>query len=362
MRVLVRVAALTAALALGAVAGYQFALRPERIPAPAHGSVSATQLLPLLGATVGSWGQDAGTHVENGVLILSAERIREWLRANARRTTSAAQADERQRLLVELGRVAPDEALADAARWKGDRGIQARMAVLEGWTSRDPRSALQWVREQPQSSNATYDVLLQTMGRYHPGVAIELAESLSRERPLFTQEFHLAALIGMTTQGRWDEAARWAVSAAMPADQAGILVNYVAGAWAEFDAPAALVWVHQLPSAQRHQALSNIAESWAESDPAGAVHHASARMPTGQSRDELLRRAIDQWLRHDPQEAIHWMSTAGDRVPIDQAIKDLATDARLIRQEPALAIAWASQIADPRLREEAQRRIRRELQ
>lgn len=362
MRALMRLAPPMVALAVGAVAGHQFALRSGRADARAEGSVSATQLLPLLAGPAGSGGQAVGAHVENGALILPAERIREWLRANARQTTSAMQADERQRLLVELARVAPSEALADAARWKGDRGVQAQVAVLEGWASRDPRAALKWVREQSQSSNATYDVLLQTMGRYHPHVAIELAESLSRERPLFSQEFHLAALIGMTTQGRWETAARWAVNAAMPADQAGILVNYVAGAWAEFDAPAALAWVHQLPSAQRHQALSNIAESWAASDPAGAARHASSEMPAGESRDELLRWAIEQWLRHDPQEAALWIASTDDRMSIDKAISGLATDVRLIRQDPSLAIAWASQIGDSRLREEAQRQIRGQAQ
>jgi hypothetical protein len=362
MRALARLAPLVAALAVGAVAGHQFALRSGQAVTRAEGSVSATQLLPLLAGPVGGGGVALGAHVENGVLILPAERVRQWLRANAQQTTSAAQADERQRLLVELARVAPGEALADVARLKGHRGVQAQVAVLEGWASHDPLAALEWVRAQPQPSNATYDVRLQTMGRSHPDAAIELAESLSRERPLFAQEFHLAALIGMTTQGRWDAATRWAVSAAMPADQTGILVNYVAGAWAEFDAPAALAWVHQLPATRRDQALSNVAESWAGSDPSGAAHYASARMPAGDARDELLRRAIEQWLRHDPEEAARWISSAGDRTSIDKAIMGLVTDARLIRQDPSSAIDWTAQIGDPRLREEAQRQIRRELQ
>ncbi|MEK8034057.1 hypothetical protein AACH06_24805 [Ideonella sp. DXS29W] len=368
---LARGAVAALSLALAAAAGYQFGRRSAAATGSGGnpGSISATQLLPVLeaaqraqaGASAPAAVRPGTPQLERGVLVWPAERIRDWLRANAALPSSVTQAEERQRLLVELARVAPLEAMADTSRWKGDRGVQARVAVLEAWASHDPGSAMKWVRGQPDAGNAIYDVVLQAAGRYRPEAAMQMAQALSEERPLYAQEFHLAAMIGMTTQGRWTEAAQWAATAAMPPDQADVLVNYMAGAWAEFDAPKALAWTLQLPPSRQPQALSNLADAWSSNDPAEATRHAlAASTPPGDFRDELLRRSVEQWLRRAPAEAGPWIAGLAERAVIDKVLSALVTDIRFIRREPGLAMAWTAHIGDDKLREQTRRRIQQD--
>lgn len=345
------------ALGLGAgfAAGHWHASADGEAPALASGSLSATEVLPLL--RMAGTGDPGNAQAEAGELVLPAEQVQRWLQANGRQTRSPAQADERHRLLMELARTDPEAALSQAAQLRGDRRAQARSAVLQAWAGRDPQAALAWVRSQPGTVNATYDLLLETFGQRHPAQAMKLAQALSQAQPQFAQEYHLAALIGMAHQGRWAQSRRWAESANLPEADRRALVNFVAGAWGEHDPQAALSWVRSLPAEQQTAAMAGLGDSWAAQDPAAAARYAASQMADSPQRANLLRRALGQWLQEDPQQAGQWLASAANHADFDQAIGELATDDRLLRNQPGTALDWTSRISDPRLRQQARQHI-----
>jgi hypothetical protein len=118
--------------------------------------------------------------------------------------------------------------------------------------------------------------------------------------------------------------------------------------WAETDAPAAAVWVAQLPEgAARHETLQQVAIAWANTDLTAAISWLYG-LPDGDSKQAALLNTAYEAARAEPLIAVELARTLlATRERDDLIVHALSQWAAT---DFAGAADWAVQVADPSLR------------
>jgi len=229
------------------------------------------------------------------------------------------------------------------------------LQVAVGWAESDWSGATAWARSL-SNENARDELLLQ------------LAHVSLCEEPLRALELAVELPAG-----------RWRVE----------LLAQAVGSWALREPQAAAEWVRLLSGEEgRARALESVVVNWAETDAIAAAKFAMENLPSGKGLDRAVVAAVQRWAQSDPSSAAEWIerfepgalqSAATDNLvanwfagdiqgPADWleslqpgALRDnsIASYARQLASidEPALARAWSSLIANEELRRRAEETV-----
>jgi hypothetical protein len=114
-------------------------------------------------------------------------------------------------------------------------------------------------------------------------------------------------------------------------------------------------WVarlNEIPAERRANATTQLAGSWAGTDPQAALKWASG-LPEKEGRDNALASVTASWAANDPHEAARWVDTLPAGGSRDRASGTLVS--ALARSEPETAWTWALSIQSDQARADAMR-------
>lgn len=183
------------------------------------------------------------------------------------------------------------EALPPELLWSGE--VQHAIRI---WSDRDPAAAARFLQGLPEGPKDRAGVSLRTT-------------QLARAAKLWAMRDPSAAL-------EWAEklggAERTGVLAALP----GGLVKSIISNPRE-----ALSVIERLPEADRPQAICQLVDDWAETDPRGAADFARSRPELATKLDEIIAL---QWAKKDFQAAFTWAKSLPAGVDKDTALQGVA--------------------------------------
>ena len=122
--------------------------------------------------------------------------------------------------------------------------------------------------------------------------------------------------------------------------------------WAQFAPADAARWVGRMsPSAERASMARDVALAWVRRDPGAALPWLFKNTPEA-SQPDALAAAVAVWSRSDPNAAATWLGeSAPQELDTDPAVAALAR--QIVHRDPESALAWASTITNPGVRDGA---------
>ncbi len=310
--------------------------------------------------------------------------------AAVRRAASIPGHDNREAYLGEALRAwgeqdGPAAALFAQGHFQGERLTDALYYIADGWAEADPAGAAAWFSEHtsgPVLDDALWEVL-ESWGRKDPLAALAWSADLDDYVKSATMEGlaegwgavdpEAAAAAGMemlgTEHGRdflvsvatqWAgsdpaKAAEWAAGLRDESLRAAV-VNELGSVWSETAPEKAAEWAAAIADpGSRHAAETGIAIGWAGHDPGGALEWALATIQDTDQLDEMAGDVVFNWGNADPRGMAQWLERREPGLGTDRILKSFS--GLLMGEDPETAIAWASRIADPALREEQVRQL-----
>ena len=252
-------------------------------------------------------------------------------------------------LLNTWGKKDPEAALA----WTKERGGFGNFAVLSAWAEIDPQKAAAWAVANPSENrgpggfggrggpgggeNENWNMLGVVSGalKGDPGAAVNLVQSMSEGR-IRNQALDMVIdeLYRTNPQDAKDLAAKM-TDEAMKAS----VVERVANRMAREDPAQAIAYAMALPAgaAGRTQAIAEVVDEWAESDPDAAGQWLN-QQPKSAETDEARRNYAMEIRRTDPEAAVAWANTITDDAQREQTVMRVALD--WMRRDQEAAKAW----------------------
>ena len=242
-------------------------------------------------------------------------------------------------------------------RLEGDLRSGVLANVVSSWSESDPAAALEWFRDSEESGD-----LAAMLGGGASGLLAPIFQGLANKDP----EAALAALGEVATDAEYRSALTGMVSAMaaagrseqllahvrrLPEDRRGNARLAVVEQWAQFDPVDAARWIaRQTDSNERATMAKRTALAWVRRDPQAALPWLFAHTPERQ-HSENLSEAIAIWARADPNAAATWLGhDAPETVDTDAAVAALSR--QIIHRDPVSALAWASSMRNPAMREQ----------
>ncbi len=272
-----------------------------------------------------------------------------------------------------------------AAQWvlghfKGEQLGEALYQVADGWAESDPAGAGAWFLENTEGTvriDSLWEVM-EAWGRKDPVAAAAWSET-------FDEELKWEVIDGLADG--WaavDPKGAAAFAGRMAGEDHGTdLIRTVVTQWAAYDPGAAVQWAATL----RHEAASEavhmeIGEIWAASDPLAAARWADAQEDPGRARwsregvargwaahdpgaaldwmlpdhagthvDEgVVGEIVSSWSDVDPRGVSEWLDARSSKAGIDPVLRHFS--ASILEMDPAAALVWAGEIADPEVRKQ----------
>lgn len=334
--------ALTAALALGAAAGY---VAGQRHPSPATeppGTPSRAADTPVAmratpgtngvgGAApagaeaapslpTGDWAADLAAAMALPSAVARADRLRELAAAaplaEVVRILDVAQAvlpGEAlalfgERLLQRLALTDPLKALALADRQQGrsddDHSHAWRAAILEAWVDHDVAAVVRWYSSLAPGTprNRSQYQVASILGRRAPSQGLALTRSLtaSAERREFASTL-LAEWANLDPKSALNAASEFFK---LPKDTGDI--GRLIGAWARRDAPAATAHLRSLGDGPAQARLARVVLSHLAEFSGAMAADLLPRFPSAMRHAGTVHEIINQWARQDSQAALRW--------------------------------------------------------
>jgi hypothetical protein len=225
-------------------------------------------------------------------------------------------------LLQKWTKLEPEGAAAYAAGLRDWSRVGALNAVASTWLKSDPNAAIAWAQSQPPENaggnrgpdgNLAIATMIGPLARMNLDQAIQLANaqpvSVLRGRMVET-------LVSELVAQRGPEAARNAI----------------------FDLA---------DDPFRAGMAAKLAEQLAQSDPKSTATWAWS-LPPGDTRQRAIAESIKVWTRADPVAAGQHLAQLGASPELDPARQEYAR--RVIREDPAGAMAWALSISNAKQR------------
>lgn len=288
--------------------------------------------------------------------------------------------DNREAYLGSMMRTWGEKDGVAAATWamlnyKGQELTDVLYYIADGWAEADPSRAADWFLEHAEGSvldDALWEVA-ESWGRKDPHTAFEwtdgldefmkagvmqgLAEGWGAVDPGGAAEAGMAMgdtdyrddfLVSVMTQ--WagsdpDKASAWAV-ALVNEELRSRTLSELGEMWSLRAPAAAAEWAATVsdPGARR-AAESGIAIGWSEHDPAGAVEWALGSVSDPAELEEMVGDITFNWSNKDPRGAVAWLRNRPKGPGTDLVLKTFS--GMLLDDDPAVAVAWAAEMADP---------------
>lgn len=121
--------------------------------------------------------------------------------------------------------------------------------------------------------------------------------------------------------------------------------------------PAAAAVIAAFPDAEdRLTAWPLLLEAWAESEPAAALQFTETHLVAAERR-AALAAVVQGWTERDLPAAMTWLGAQSPRAENDAAFAALAENTAVVATQPRLALEWAANVTDARLRWETTRAV-----
>ncbi len=224
-----------------------------------------------------------------------------------------------------------------------------RNAALRGWASAEPAAAAQFALTLPEHERREAVAAIFLGASHQPETAATLAEKLCAQDPALAEDHGRALIDALAEVGAFPVLTRFAATEASSRSAEWLRATF--GKWAERQPAAALQAFDSLPStAAREAAFQGLVLGWSMADPRELAAYA-ATLPTGENRSLAMQQALTQWMNHDVESAAKWVMRFDPGPEFDLSASTVATNPKLIVQQPAVALGWAQSILEPALRE-----------
>lgn len=257
-------------------------------------------------------------------------------------------------LLEKLAASDPQRAMALA---QAENNLKLRdmlvQAVLHGWARTAPQDAANWANAltDPSARETAMDSVFAGAVAGSPEEAVRIGNLLIRQNPGEAVGYGSRLIDALCAAGDFAAASQLATGGDAGV-QRSIWLAEAYSKWAELQPEQAAQAANALADpVARNEALHGIVGGWAEADPAGLAQYLS-QQPPDTERGQMIGQALENWARLDPVAAANWMNThAGDLGgDMDKGLQSVATMSGL---QPDIAVAWAENITDEKLRSEA---------
>jgi hypothetical protein len=237
--------------------------------------------------------------------------------------------------------------------------------ALKTWAAQDPKSALQWIKDNPGTASAAaaderFAAAVAGFASTDPAGALATVSALSDDNPrdrLMKSAATKALADALAEQGQFTQAATFFNQ--LPAGQTrNEAYAELAQRWTALSPTDAASWVEGLTVDSSLQAAmgTEVAKNWAMTDPASAATWAakidaeSNNSPHGENSQEgtLLATTIRAWTTYDLDSAGQFLNLLPTSPTKDPAVAIFAL--RASQEDPQGAFQWVSTISDPQMR------------
>ena len=237
--------------------------------------------------------------------------------------------------------------------------------ALKTWAAQDPKSALQWIKDNPGTSSASagderFAAAVAGFASTDPVGALATVSALSDDNPrdrMMKSAATKALADALADQGQFTQAATF--FNALPSGQTrNDAYAELAQRWTDISPTDAATWVDGLTTdASLKQAMgTEVAKSWAMTDPAAAATWAAkadAEDTTAGTSESapgstLLATTIRAWTTYDLDSAGQFLNLLPTSPTKDPAVAIFAL--RASQEDPQGAFQWVSTISDPQMR------------
>lgn len=281
----------------------------------------------------------------------------------------------------------PRDAILDAIvkSWAG-RDPQGFLSVADGMTSprmreqgvnaalkalaaQDPQAALKWLKDNAGTGSlanqqARYNALIAGYAATDPAAAFMLVSSLADNTPASQRQKTQALqafMGGLADQGRFTDAVAFAGQMA-DGPMKNQALSALAQSWAQGAPADAAAWIGTLADpAMRNNLSAQLVSTWAGTDPlAAAAWAAQADLqsagaapdpnnPAPFNNSNLLASLVNNWAGYDLDAVGSYLNTMPASSEKDGAIASFALNAAT--QDPEGTMSWVSKVGDDAMRQ-----------
>ena len=233
-----------------------------------------------------------------------------------------------------------------------DRELASRLLVAR-WVQADPDSALQFA-----ASNRGYEYIADDV--FEQAAAADFQTALERAKSMPSGDLRYMALRGVLSFMA-DTNPTGALQLAQtlgdfPGNEP--LSSVVFRQWAAVDPQRAALAAAQQNIDGWRSPVNQVVRTWAGQDPAAAANWSLSLSDAG-AQSRSLSQIMRQWARENPTAAANWINALPQGSSYDAAVAAFAQS--LVQSDPQYAINWAQNIADETARNNALRRVSREV-
>ena len=288
--------------------------------------------------------------------------IGQWARSDARAAASYFESlpagSRSQGLLSQVAGVWASRNPSEAWAWalklpQGQRRSGVLRTIVSVWARDDPESASISVADLPSDvlpgdRAAALGAIASSWAAIDTEQAAKWFFELS---PGMVSETGIRSICIALAEANPDSAVEL-LSGIPPGPARNSAVVDVARTWAHEDIGGALAWVEELSGVERSSALGQLIAVWAESDAQAVVAYARG-LPPGETRAAVLGTLVPALAAEDPEAAAALI----DGFPEDRDMSALSLLNEWVDVDPARAGAWATNLPEGSIRQEALSRI-----
>jgi hypothetical protein len=237
--------------------------------------------------------------------------------------------------------------------------------ALQTWAAQDPKSALQWIKDNPGTASAAatdqrFAAAIAGFASTDPAGALATVSALSDTDPhdrAMKSAATKALADALSAQGDFSQAATFFND--LPQGQTRTdAYSELAQRWADISPTDAATWVEGITNDPALKAAmgAEVAQNWAMTDPASAATWAAkidaqstnAGNPENSPEGTLLATTIRAWTTYDLDSAGQFLNLLPTSPTKDPAVAIFAL--RAAQEDPQGAFQWVSTISDPQMR------------
>lgn len=224
----------------------------------------------------------------------------------------------------------------------------AKLWVLRSWGGSDPAAALEYVKNNPDSSIGRYaeSTIFAGLGDGDLSVAMNFLEGINGKDTPYSGATYTAVREMFLKNDR--EVINWAEK--LPAgDVRDRAIHGLVDQWARYDPEAAKTWLEKNAGGKNlAEAQVELGESWARVDPESALKWAQTIEGDSKTAARAQERIFNRWLQYDYADAAQFLAAQEPAPELDRAFELYINKAR--SYDPGATMAWAESITDPKRR------------
>jgi hypothetical protein len=284
--------------------------------------------------------------------------VEPWSRADPRAAAAYFESfpGRNQYMLMHVAGIWASKDLHEAAAWAAglqpggsQSGVLSK--IISVWARKDPEAAWNF------ATSVDAGLLAEDRGRALGFIASAWADQDVEKALSWFQDLSPGMVSSDGVEAIWVKLAE-----DDPRSAAGFLASLPAGIprseavvklaamWAHEDIGEALVWLDELRGEEQGQALGEVMETWAESDPQAALSYLR-RLPSGETRDGFVERIIRRVALAEPEEASAFLGELSGESSRESAIQTIAW--KWSNANPARAAIWAESLPEGKARKDA---------